>query len=84
MSEAPLYTSVNLEEGKSPGSIGGLDVTRKEAWPFYRTISGVCLCWVLEQLQGPKGLTKLVRTDRLKQLQGLLEIKDTHCPRTLP
>ena len=38
----------------SPGSaailcIGGLDVIRKEAWPFYRTISGVRLYWVLEE-----------------------------------
>ena len=24
---------------------GGLDVIRKEAWPFYRTSSGVRLCW---------------------------------------
>ena len=29
---------------------------RKEAWPFYRTISGVRLYWVLEQPKGPKGL----------------------------
>ena len=31
---------------------GGLDVIRKEAWPFYRTSSGVRLCWELEE---PKG-----------------------------
>jgi len=36
-------------------SLGGLDVIRKEAWPFYRTISGVCLCWELEEPNGPKG-----------------------------
>ena len=35
---------------------GGLDVIRKEAWPFYRTISGVRLCWELEEPKGPKGL----------------------------
>ena len=29
---------------------------RKEAWPFYRTSSGVCLCWELEEPKGPKGL----------------------------
>jgi hypothetical protein len=29
-------------------------VIRKEAWPFYRTISGVHLCWELEELKGPK------------------------------
>ena len=28
---------------------------RKEAWSFYRTISGVRLCWELEEPQGPKG-----------------------------
>ena len=31
---------------------GGPDVIRKEAWPFCRTISGVRLCWDLEE---PKG-----------------------------
>ena len=34
---------------------GGPDVIRKEAWPFYRTISGVRQCWELEQPKGPKG-----------------------------
>jgi len=34
---------------------GGLDEIRKEAWPFYRTISGVRLYWVLEELKGPQG-----------------------------
>jgi len=33
----------------------GLDVIRKEAWPFYRTISGVRLYWELEEPKGPKG-----------------------------
>ena len=28
---------------------------RKEAWPFYRTISGVHLCWELGEPKGPKG-----------------------------
>jgi len=27
----------------------------KDAWPFYRTISGVRLCWELEEPEGPKG-----------------------------
>ena len=27
---------------------------RKEAWPGYRTISGVRLCWELEEPKGPK------------------------------
>ena len=26
----------------------------KEAWPFYRTISGVRLCWELEEPKGPQ------------------------------
>ena len=28
---------------------------REEAWPFHRTISGVRLCWELEEPKGPKG-----------------------------
>ena len=31
------------------------DVIRKEAWSFYRTISGVSLCWELDEPEGPKG-----------------------------
>ena len=34
---------------------GGADVIRKEAWPVYRTSSGVRLCWELEQPEGPTG-----------------------------
>jgi hypothetical protein len=34
---------------------GGLDVIRKETWPFYRTISGVRLCWELGRPKGPEG-----------------------------
>jgi len=34
---------------------GGLDVIPREAWPFYRTSSGVRLCWELEEPKGPKG-----------------------------
>jgi len=33
----------------------GPDVIRKEAWPFYRTISRVHLCWELEEPKGPEG-----------------------------
>ena len=33
---------------------GGPDVMRKEAWPFYRTSSGVRLCWELEEPKRPK------------------------------
>ena len=28
---------------------------RKDAWPFNRTISGVRLCWELEEPKGPEG-----------------------------
>ena len=35
--------------------IGGLDVIQKEAWPFYKTSSGVRLSWELEEPQGRKG-----------------------------
>ena len=41
----------------------GLDVIRKEAWSFYRTISGVHLCWELEEPKGPKGQTTRWTTD---------------------
>ena len=37
---------------------GGPDVIRKEAWPFYRTIPGVRLCWELEEPKGPDGSPK--------------------------
>ena len=37
---------------------GGLHVIRKEAWSFYRTISGVRLCWELEEPEGPKGRSR--------------------------
>ena len=32
----------------------GLDVIRKEAWSFYKNISGVRLCWELVEPKGPK------------------------------
>jgi hypothetical protein len=32
---------------------GGLDVIRKEAWPFYKTSTGVRLCWELEEAKEP-------------------------------
>ena len=35
---------------------------RKESWPFYRTKSGVRLCWELEKLKGPKGPAKEEKT----------------------
>jgi len=33
-----------------------------KAWPFYRTISGVRLCWELEEPKGPKGVVAHVQT----------------------
>ena len=36
---------------------------QKEAWSFYRTISGVRLCWELEKPEGSKGV-------RLNDLEG--------------
>jgi len=37
---------------------GGLDLIRKEALSFYRTSSGVCLSWVLEESKGPEGIMR--------------------------
>ena len=37
---------------------GRPDVIRKEAWPFYRKMSGVRLCWELEEPKGPKGRSR--------------------------
>jgi hypothetical protein len=30
-------------------------VIKKKAWSFYKIISGVRLCWELEESKGPKG-----------------------------
>jgi len=45
-----------LEGTKHNSFSGGLDVIRKEVWPFYRTSSGVRLCWEVEDPEGPQGL----------------------------
>ena len=52
----PRYSFATKFGGKGLGTseIGGLDVIRKEAWPFYRTISDVRLYWVLEEPKGPR------------------------------
>ena len=39
---------------------------RKEAWPFYRTSSGVRLCWELEEPKGPEGLLSGATRQRLE------------------
>jgi len=69
---------------------GGLDVIRKEAWPFYRTTSGVRLCWELEEPKGPKGSTafgveRLVlycRTTSASTAPCTSGIRDTGVPRS--
>ena len=61
--------------GATPHAIlftGGADVIRNEAWPFYRTISGVRLCWELEEPKGPKVTKQLQeRTDGSKNAHGI-------------
>ena len=37
-----------------PNTLGGLNVIRKEAWPFYIKNSGVRLFWEFEAPEGPK------------------------------
>ena len=57
-------TRVKLSESTHPCVVwthlatrlrGPARVQDKEAWPFYRTSSGVRLCWELEEPEGPKG-----------------------------
>jgi len=47
----------------------GLDVIRKEAWSFYRTSSGVRLCWEFEEPKGPKVFAFVGRNQNLKDLK---------------
>ena len=54
-SGAPTLACVKSGARSATRGTGGLDVIRKKAWPFYRTISGVRLCWELEEAKGPKG-----------------------------
>ena len=51
----------------SSNSTGGPDVIRKEAWPCYRTISGVRLCWELEEPKGTKAGGELSKLGRRQQ-----------------
>jgi len=51
-------------------SAGGLDVVRKEAWPWCRTILGVRLCWELGEPKGPKGNTKTTASHPQRQLSA--------------
>ena len=50
--------------------IGGLDVIRKEAWPFYRTISGVRLHWALAYTYGERRFTEAEAGFPQKALRG--------------
>ena len=52
----PSEDSVDGAIGLALEPFRGLDVNRKEAWRFYRTCSGVRLCWELEEPKGPKGV----------------------------
>ena len=53
---APSVSSPAASPPRSSlSSTGGLDVIRKEAWPFYRTSSGVRLFWQLAEPKRPKG-----------------------------
>jgi len=42
-----------LANGDGAEESSGRRVPKKEAWPFYRTSSGVRLCWELEEPKGP-------------------------------
>ena len=85
----PVYFEIYIRGGTQSVGYRGLDVIRKEAWPFYRTSSGARLCWELEEPKGPKG------GDQVKErgwdeeaawcrgsvpIPGVLECKDTHRP----
>ena len=75
-SRAPTASITPLAGSAAILCIGGLDVIRKEAWPVYRTSSGVRLCWELEEPKGPKGLTALA--SMLVRL-GIRNFEDVRC-----
>ena len=55
---------------------------RKEAWSFYRTSSGVRLCWELEEPKGPK--KKVGQTSMsLETVQGYLTHEKLPLPGTI-
>ena len=54
---APEAGPSDPEAGPVVPRFSFLDVIRKEAWPFYRTSSGVRLCWELEEPKGFKGFS---------------------------
>ena len=52
---------MNPDSARNDPLYRGLDVIRKEAWPFYRTSSGVLLCWVSKNLKDLKDSARRVR-----------------------
>ena len=52
---------------------GALDVIRKEAWPFYRTSSGVRLCWELEEPKGPNGMERKMERGMARGMEREME-----------
>ena len=68
-----LFKAYTLRTGEPAAAIlctGGADVIRKEAWPFYRTIFGVRLCWELEEPEGPTGLFQSLQRTRVVDSVG--------------
>ena len=57
---------------------GGPDVIRKEAWPFYRTISGVRLCWELEEPKGPEGGASRAKSITYPYSRALFNVTALH------
>ena len=64
-----------LGELKPKGPKGKATVIRKEAWPFYRTISGIRLYWVFEEPKGPKGTEPAKGPKGPKGPKGLKDLK---------
>ena len=50
-------------DGRDAEARRGSAVIRKEAWSFYRTSSGVRLCWELQEPKGPKGSYHVIRKE---------------------
>ena len=48
-----------MSSGERESGVLNLGICRKEAWSFYRTTSGVRLCWELEEAKGPQGQLRM-------------------------
>jgi len=82
---AVVLGSINRSNPRAPKEAPGPCVIRKEAWPFYRTISGVRLCWELEEPKGPKGWATGCADCRAAHPLGPLGFKcSQHSPTTRP